>query len=128
MNPAYTKEALLEREPMNSKIIRVSQKRQITIPIEFFQKLDISSEVECFLQDDAIVIRPLRRHEGDEFSVEILKDLVAKGLSGNELVRQFEVERKNVKGAARKMLEEVDKIADGTIPSPTFDDIFTSED
>lgn len=117
---------LLERGEMQSKIIRVSQKRQITIPLEFFQKLDISSEVECFLDNDAIIIRPLRRG-GDEFSVDILKELVAKGLSGDELVRQFEIERTNIKRAARRMLEEVDKIADGTIPSATFDDIFDSE-
>jgi bifunctional DNA-binding transcriptional regulator/antitoxin component of YhaV-PrlF toxin-antitoxin module len=118
---------LLERDQMDSKIIRVSKKRQITIPLEFFQRLGISSEVECFLENGAIVIRPLLRHGGDEFSVDILKDLVAKGLSGAELIRQFEIERANIKGAVRKMLEDVDKIADGSVPSATFGDVFNSE-
>jgi|BioPla2DNA2_1021312.scaffolds.fasta_scaffold128991_1 hypothetical protein len=34
-----------------------------------------------------------RRHVSDEFSSEILKDLVAKGFSGDELLRRFEVEQ-----------------------------------
>ena len=119
--------ALLERDRMKSKIIRVSQKRQITIPLEFFQELNLSSEVECSIKNDAIVIRPLRRHGGDEFSVDILKDLVAKGLSGDELIRQFEIEQASIKRAIRKMSEDVDKIADGTLPSATFEDLFGSE-
>ncbi len=118
---------LLERDHMESKIIRVSQKRQITIPLEFFQELNISSEVECSVKNGAIVIRPFRRHGGDEFSVDILKDLIAKGFSGDELIRQFEIEQANIKGAVRKMAEDVDKMADGSLPSATFEDVFGSE-
>ncbi len=118
---------LTEGDYMESKIIRVSQKRQITIPLKFFEKLNLSNEVECSLEDNAIVIRPLQRNQ-DEFSVEILRELVSKGYSGEELVQQFEIKRANIKQAVHNMLEEADKIADGSITSATLVDIFDSED
>jgi U3 small nucleolar RNA-associated protein 14 len=40
----------------------------------------------------AIVIRPSRCTD-DEFSVEILKELVSKGFSGDEPVGEFQAER-----------------------------------
>jgi bifunctional DNA-binding transcriptional regulator/antitoxin component of YhaV-PrlF toxin-antitoxin module len=42
---------------MLKKRISVSQKRQITIPIEFFNSIGIDKEVECYVQNNAIIIR-----------------------------------------------------------------------
>lgn|GEM_PF-4451950 len=50
------------------------------------------------------------------------------GYSGDELVRQFEVQRSNIKRAVRNLLEEADRIADGSKPAATFHDIFGSDD
>lgn len=47
--------------PMLKKRILVSQKRQITIPIEFYNDVGIEKEVECYIQNNAIVIRPYVR-------------------------------------------------------------------
>jgi virulence-associated protein VagC len=88
---------------------------------------DPGDQVECSLEGGAIVIRPLRRTD-DEFSVEILKDLVSKGFSGDELVREFEAERYRVKKAVDRLREEADRIADGVQPASRFDDIFDSDD
>ena len=108
------------------KIISVSQKRQITIPLKFFTELGLESEVECFIQEDALVIRPIRTHQ-DEFSVEILKDLVSQGFSGDELIRQFEVESKNIHNAARSLIDDAERIARGEMTSASFDDVFGKE-
>lgn len=116
-----------ERDIMDRKIISVSKKRQITIPLKFYKHLNLESEVECSLEDGAIVIRPLHR-ESSEFSVEILKDLISQGYSGGELVKRFEVESKNIKKAITNMLEEADAIAAGEKPAANFDDVFMSED
>ena len=43
---------------MFKKRISVSQKRQITIPIEFYNDVGIEKEVECYIQNNTIVIRP----------------------------------------------------------------------
>lgn len=117
---------IMERGHMDRKIISVSQKRQITIPLKFFKQLGLDTEVECFVQNDSIVIRPIRNNQG-EFSVEILKDLVDQGLSGDELVRQFEVESRNIKKAIGIMVEESERIASSEIPAATFADVFGNE-
>lgn len=115
------------RSPMNRKIISVSKKRQITIPIEFYKHLNMGDKVECSLEDGAIVIRPLYR-EPSEFSVEILKELVAEGYIGEELIKQFEIQSKKIKQAVDNMLKEADDIAAGKKKAASFDDIFESED
>lgn len=96
----------------DKRIIRVSDKRQITIPLKFFQTLRLSDQVECSLEDGALVIRPLSQ-EGSEFSVEILKDLVEQGFSGDELIRKFTEQNQLTSKAVRTMLEEADDIASG---------------
>ena len=53
---------------MERKIISVSGKRQITIPQKYFEVLGFSNKAECILQNDAIVIRPIRENIGSEFS------------------------------------------------------------
>jgi len=112
---------------MNDKIISVSKKRQITIPLDFYKKLDLGKEVKCSLEDGKIVIQPLSR-DTSEFSVEILKDLVSQGYSGNELVEKFEIQSKDIKNAITNIREEADAIAAGEKPAASFDDVFGSED
>ena len=116
----------MERAVMERKIISVSSKRQITIPLAFYKQLNLENEVECSVEDGALVIRPLSRDTG-EFSVEILKDLVSQGYSGEELIKRFALQSKNIKKAISKMLEEADEIASGEKPAASFDDIFGSE-
>jgi len=111
---------------MARKIISVSKKRQITIPLQFYQHLELGSEVECSLEDGKIVIQPLHR-EPSEFSVDIPKDLISQGYSGDELVKQFETQSKNIKKAVTNMLEEADAIVAGEKSAANFDDIFGSE-
>jgi bifunctional DNA-binding transcriptional regulator/antitoxin component of YhaV-PrlF toxin-antitoxin module len=115
------------RDIMDRKIISVSKKRQITIPLQFYKHLKLGSEVECLLEGGKIIIQPLHQ-EPSEFSVEILKDLVSQGYSGDELVKQFEIQSKNIKKAVANMLEEADAIAAGERSAANFDDIFKSED
>lgn len=117
-----------ERVEMERKTIRVSKKRQITIPLEFFEKLNLTNEVDCSLEDNAIVIKPIRRDSGDDFSVEILKELVDRGLGGVELVAQFQVEQANLRKAVQRMIEETDRLAEGTVQGATLDEVFGSED
>lgn len=116
----------LERDIMERKTISVSKKRQITIPLKFYNYLDLDNEVECSLEDGAIVIRPLHRGS-TEFSVEILKDLIDQGYSDDELIKQFEIQSKNIKKAVINILEEADAIVAGEKPASNLDDIFGSD-
>ena len=81
---------------MDTKIINVTGKRQITIPLRFYEKLGFGKEIECSLTDDAIVLRPHFNND-DNFTMDILKDLVSNGYSGNELLEKFAERRANKK-------------------------------
>lgn len=95
---------------METKRISVSKKRQITIPQRFFEQLNIGDEVECIMTNTEIIIRPVR-HE-TEFAEEILKDLVAQGLQGEQLLTEFRNTRAKIRPAVKKMIEEAEQLAE----------------
>ena len=94
---------------MDTKRISVSNKRQITIPQKFFEKLNIGDEVECIMTKSEIIIRPIRQET--EFAEEILKDLVAKGYQGEKLLNEFRNTRAKIRPAVNKMIEEAELAA-----------------
>jgi len=113
---------------MERKIIRVSGKRQVTIPQKYFEALGFSNEAECILQNNAIVIRPIRENIGNEFSEQILADLIAQGMSGQELLVKFKEMSNKIAPAIDKLIDEADSIAKGEKKGATMTDIFGVED
>lgn len=113
---------------MEHKIISVSGKRQITIPQKYFEALGFSNEAECILQNNSIVIRPIRENTGNEFSEQILADLISQGFSGQELLIKFKEMSKKIAPAINRLLDEADSIARGEENSATMTDIFGAED
>jgi len=111
------------RNSLERKIISVSGKRQITIPQKYFEALGFSNEAECILQNNAIVIRPIRENTGSEFSEQILADLISYGFSGQELLLKFKEESKKIAPAMDKLIDEADRIAKGDPNSATMTDI-----
>ena len=112
--------------PMIIKRISVSQKRQITIPIEFYNSIGIDKEVECYVQNNAIVIRPVRESSG-EFDEQLLADLIAQGLSGQELLDKFKETRRQIRPAVERLLDEARLAAKGQAPGDSYEDVFGSE-
>ncbi len=112
--------------PMIKKRISVSQKRQITIPIEFYNSVGIDKEVECYVENNAIVIRPVRESSG-EFDEQLLADLIAQGLSGQELLDKFKATRHQVRPAVERLLDEARLAAKGQAPGDSYEDVFGSE-
>ena len=96
---------------MESRRIKVSEKRQITIPKSFYEKLKLGNEVECVFDKDngAILIRPSVKE--DYFSEYILNDLVKQGYGGEELLAQFRRVKRSIRPAVEKMIEEADQAA-----------------
>lgn len=113
--------------PMSKKRISVSQKRQITIPIEFYNVVGIEKEVECYIENNAIVIRPVRESSG-EFDEQILADLISQGLSGEELLTRFKETRKKIRPAVEALIAEAELAANGKSKHSTYDDVFADED
>lgn len=70
------------------KKVKVSKQRQMTIPKEFFDALHMQEEVTVELVEGGLLIKPVHKLP-DDFAEQILESLVAKGLSGQELVEKF---------------------------------------
>ena len=111
---------------MEREIINVAGKRQITIPLKFYEKLRFGREIECILTDNAVVLRPFSS-SGDEFTMEILRDLVSQGYSGDELLARFAERRVQIKKAISVLIDEADEIAEGKLKGATTKDIFGEE-
>ena len=91
------------------KKIKVSNKRQITIPAEFFEKLGIEKTVECFINEmGEMVIRP---ETSDYFAEEILQDLINQGYEKQQLVQKFKEMNNKVRPAVRAMIVDAETAA-----------------
>ena len=113
---------------MDRKIVSISSKRQITIPQKFYDALQFADEAECVVRGNELVIRPARVNSGGAFAEQILADLIANGLSGDELLREFKAAQAKVRPAIEAMISEADEVASGNGEFYTYDDIFASEE
>jgi bifunctional DNA-binding transcriptional regulator/antitoxin component of YhaV-PrlF toxin-antitoxin module len=103
-----------------AKRIKVSDKRQITIPIQFFKDLNIGNEVECTVENGALVIRPVASEDAG-FALEILKDLVAQGYTGDQLVQQFAHIQQQIRPAVKEMIANAEESAKRAMADPNYD-------
>lgn len=110
----------------NYKVISISQKRQITIPQKYFSRFKFGSHAKISLLDMGILIEPAENifNSNGEFDVQILRELVQKGLSGEELISAFKEYRSKVPVAIEAMREEAHDIACGTAEFDKFEDVF----
>lgn len=111
-----------------AKRIRVSGKRQITIPRKFHEELDINDEVECHIQNGALIITPVQSVYSGEFAEEILKELVKQGLSGEALIGKFKELNRKVRPAVEVLIAEADAAAAQTDEMDQFSEIFGTKD
>jgi bifunctional DNA-binding transcriptional regulator/antitoxin component of YhaV-PrlF toxin-antitoxin module len=98
------------KKKYDRKRIKISSKRQITIPAKYYDALKIDKEMECIYTEGMLILLPIR-NEKSEFAEEILKDLINQGYSGEELLEEFKRMNRNVRPAVEKMIEESDDLA-----------------
>ena len=113
---------------MNRKTIRISEKRQLTIPQKFFEALGFSTEAECILRGNEIVLRPVREQGGGEFAEQILADLIDQGFSGDQLLTEFKKMQRKVRPAVEAMLTQAEQAARGESESSSYEDVFGTEE
>lgn len=111
---------------MEAKIISVSGNRQITIPKEYYNRLGLGNKAECEYKDGALIIKPLLKYNED-FSEDILKELVSEGYEGYELIEEFKQRKLKLGEAVERLKEEGEKIATGEKDGATFDDVFSED-
>lgn len=106
----------------NIKKISVSTKRQMTIPKQFFDELNIGDEVVCELVDGALMIRPVQ--EPLDFSEYILADLIKEGYEGDALIEAFKSRKNETNDAIHLMIEQTREYR----TYDTVDELFVSLD
>ncbi|MEK4231361.1 AbrB/MazE/SpoVT family DNA-binding domain-containing protein [Solibacillus sp. FSL H8-0538] len=88
------------------KKVKVSKQRQMTIPKIYFDALGIQEEVTVEMTDEGLLIKPVVKIP-DDFAEQLLESMIAKGLSGQELLDKFK-EAKNNTGWTRFKPEQTD--------------------
>ena len=111
------------------KRVTITSKRQFTIPQKFYTELGFGREAICTIGDGMLIIQPATYVSGSgEFAEQILSDLIAEGLSGQELLDEFKTRQAKVRPAIEAMLEEAKAVASGNGEYSTYDDIFGAEE
>lgn len=109
---------------VHKKRIAVSGKRQITIPIEFYNQLGIEREVECYVKNGCMIVRPASEAANGAFAEEILRDLIEQGLSGEALLAQFKQANRGIRPAVERMIAEADAIGAGEVSAADMRSVF----
>lgn len=91
-------------EPKKRRI-SISSKRQISIPKEFYDTLNIGTEMIAELHDNSIVLTPVRENHVD-FSEEILTDIIAEGYTGENILKEFRFRKAQIPVALEEMIKE----------------------
>lgn len=118
----------IEGASVEKKIVTISSKRQITIPVKFFSELGFDNKAECTVRGNALIIRPAKEASGGEFAEQILEDLIKQGLSGEELLSQFKQKQAQIRLAVDKMISEAEAAAAGTGEYLSYDEVFGTEE
>ncbi len=95
---------------MERRRINISSKRQITIPVKYYEALGLSKELECIYANDMLILTPVRKDD-PAFAEEILSDLIKEGYSGDKLLTEFKKTNRKIRPAVEKLIEEADEIA-----------------
>ncbi|RJG17020.1 AbrB/MazE/SpoVT family DNA-binding domain-containing protein [Paenibacillus thiaminolyticus] len=97
---------------MEWKRARVSQKRQVTIPLKFFEQAEIKDEVELCIKGNIIIMRQVREQTGhDSFADLILEDLIKEGFSGDQLLTKFRERQAELHVAIKNVITESEEAA-----------------
>lgn len=71
--------------------IKITSKRQLTIPKSFFDALNIEDEVEAYLLDDGIFLKPIRKRESvyDQDIQTIIQNVLSQDLPKEEMAKEL---------------------------------------
>ena len=71
--------------------VKISSKRQITIPIDIYNRMGFSEYALVTETEDGMMIQPMELTDDDEhLTIQLLRYLIDKGCEGDELLRMYE--------------------------------------
>ena len=70
--------------------IKISSKRQITIPVDIYNRMGFSGYALITETDNGMMIQPMELADDDEqLTIQLLRYLIDKGCEGDELLRMY---------------------------------------
>ncbi len=100
----------LQRKSVERRRINISSKRQITIPVKYYESLGLKKELECIYANGMLILTPVH-NDDPAFAEEILADLIEQGYSGEKLLSEFKQINRKIRPAVEKLIEKADQIA-----------------
>ena len=71
------------------------------------------------------VLQQVVKTSDNNFTEQILADLTAQGLSGDELIKEFRKKQAQIRPAVEKMIAQAEKAVHGKGKYDTYDNIFS---
>lgn len=99
-----------------SQTIKISSKRQITIPSKWYREMEFGEYALATWTEDGILIQPLEVRDED-VSVDILRHLIAQGYEGDDLVEQYRKMQPKIVSVRRAIEDAEEDIAAGRVDS-----------
>ena len=96
--------------------IKISSKRQITIPAKAYEEAGFKDYALCTWSDKGMFLQPLDV-EDDDVTIDILRYLINEGYEGEDLIAQYKAMKKKVVSVKDKLDEAERDIAEGRVGS-----------
>ena len=96
--------------------IKISSKRQITIPAKAYEEVGFKDYALCTWTDKGMFLQPLDV-EDEDATIDILRYLISEGYEGEDLITQYKVMKKKVVSVKDKIDEAERDIAEGRVGS-----------
>ena len=105
------KEVLMNNTALKEKVVfgekrtvRISSKRQITIPSKVYSEMNFNEYALCTVTDQGLLIQPFNVDDED-ISVGILRELVSQGFDGEDLIEQYKLVKRRFYSSMEKAAE-----------------------
>ena len=96
--------------------IKISSKRQITIPAKAYEEAGSKDYALCTWSDKGMFLQPLDV-EDEDVTIDILRYLINEGYEGEDLIAQYKAMKKKVVSVKDKLDEAERDIAEGRVGS-----------
>lgn len=103
--------------------IKITSKRQLTIPKAFFDYLGIEDTVHAILLDDGILIKPAQKKSVQEMDIEkIIRNVMDEGHTGDKLADEIAYRIKEYNELLNRRIEGfLDDMTSDTVPDDQGD-------
>ena len=98
--------------------IKISSKRQITIPSAVQKKYGFREYALCTLTEEGILIQPIDlADDSEDLSVELLRFLISEGLEGDELLEKYKEIKPKFIDYSNRIIEAERDFSEGRVVS-----------